>query len=69
MVRRGQPAVNKQLVERTLSSLLIFGMATAAFAMGRRGIHFVEHSKGFEAYAINASGIATMTSGLPRYLA
>jgi len=44
-------------------------LATAAFAMGRKGIHFVEHSKGFEAYAINASGVATMTSGLPRYLA
>ena len=43
--------------------------ATAAFAMGRHGIHFIEHSEGFEGYAIDASGTATMTSGIARYLA
>jgi thiamine biosynthesis lipoprotein len=42
--------------------------ATAAFAMGGPGIQFIERSDGFEAYAIDASGIATMTSGLKRYL-
>jgi thiamine biosynthesis lipoprotein len=42
--------------------------ATAAFAMGRAGIHFIEQSEAFEAYAIGANGMATMTSGLKRYL-
>ncbi len=37
-------------------------LATAAFAMGRQGIAFVENRPGFEGYAIDASGIATMTS-------
>ncbi len=43
--------------------------ATAAFAMGRDGIHFIERSAGLEAYAIDAAGRARMTSGLKRYLA
>ncbi|MDE2021351.1 MAG: FAD:protein FMN transferase [Patescibacteria group bacterium] len=38
--------------------------ATAAFAMGRRGIEFIETLQGFEGYAIDAEGVATMTSGL-----
>jgi thiamine biosynthesis lipoprotein len=42
--------------------------ATAAFAMGRHGINFIEDSEGFEGYAIDGRGIATMTSGLSRYL-
>ena len=37
--------------------------ATAAFAMGRAGIHFVEDLPGFEGYMIDSDGIATMTSG------
>lgn len=37
--------------------------ATAAFAMGRAGIAFIEKLPGFEGYAIDAGGIATMTSG------
>lgn len=37
--------------------------ATAAFAMGRAGIAFIEQLPGFEGYAIDAGGIATMTSG------
>ena len=37
--------------------------ATAAFAMGRAGIGFIEAYPGLEAYQINAAGIATMTSG------
>ena len=36
--------------------------ATAAFAMGRKGIAFVESLNGFEGYAIDAGGIATMTT-------
>jgi thiamine biosynthesis lipoprotein len=41
--------------------------ATAAFAMGARGIHFIEKLPGLEAYMINKKGVATMTSGFERY--
>ncbi|HWA19646.1 MAG TPA: FAD:protein FMN transferase [Devosia sp.] len=37
--------------------------ATAAFAMGMRGIDFIEAQPGLEAYQIDAAGIATMSSG------
>ena len=37
--------------------------ATAAFAMGRPGIHLIEEMPGFEGYLIDRDGIATMTSG------
>jgi thiamine biosynthesis lipoprotein len=42
--------------------------ATAAFAMGRMGIAFVEGLDGFEGYMIDAQGIATYTSGFERYV-
>lgn len=42
--------------------------ATAAFAMRRKGIDFIERLQGFEGYLIDGHGIATMTSGLGRYL-
>lgn len=41
--------------------------ATAAFAMGKDGINFIEQLPGFEGYAIDAHGIATMTSGFAAY--
>lgn len=41
--------------------------ATAAFAMGRQGISFIETLDGFEGYMIDDKGIATMTSGLETY--
>jgi thiamine biosynthesis lipoprotein len=37
--------------------------ATAAFAMGRQGIEFIENLPGFEGYLIDKSGIGTMTTG------
>ena len=37
--------------------------ATAAFAMGKDGIAFIENLQDFEGYMIDASGIATLTSG------
>jgi thiamine biosynthesis lipoprotein len=40
--------------------------ATAAFAMGRGGIDFIEDSVGLEGYAIDSDGIATMTTGFHR---
>jgi len=42
--------------------------ATAAFAMGNDGIMFIEKLKDFEGYTINNHGIATETSGFPRYV-
>ena len=42
-------------------------MATAAFAMGKEGITFIEQLPGFEGYVIDANGIATMTSGFGVY--
>jgi thiamine biosynthesis lipoprotein len=41
--------------------------ATAAFAMGREGIRFIDQLDGFEGYMIDRSGQATLTRGLARY--
>ncbi len=42
--------------------------ATAAFAMGRDGIYFIEELEGFEAYMIGSDKQATFTSGFERYV-
>ena len=42
--------------------------ATAAFAMGRQGIVFIENLDGFEGYLIDRDGQATLTSGFTRYV-
>jgi thiamine biosynthesis lipoprotein len=42
--------------------------ATAAFAMGREGIQFIEEQDGYEGYMIDTDGIATYTSGFTRYV-
>lgn len=42
--------------------------ATAAFAMGRGGIEFIESMPGFEGYMIDNNGTATFTSGFERYV-
>lgn len=41
--------------------------ATAAFAMGKKGVEFIEGLAGFEAYSIDKGGIATMTSNFHTY--
>jgi thiamine biosynthesis lipoprotein len=41
--------------------------ATAAFAMGSKGIQFIEHLKNFEGYMIDTQGIATETHGFKNY--
>jgi thiamine biosynthesis lipoprotein len=41
--------------------------ATAAFAMGKRGIEFIENLPDFEGYDIDLKGIATMTDGFAAY--
>ncbi len=42
--------------------------ATAAFAMGKAGINFIEKLSGFEGYMIDSKGVATYTSGFKTYL-
>ncbi len=42
--------------------------ATAAFAMGKKGIEFIEKTKNVEGYMIDRDGVATMTSGFHSYL-
>lgn len=42
--------------------------ATAAFAMGRAGIMFIENLENFEGYMIDAHKQATFTSGFARYI-
>ncbi len=41
--------------------------ATAAFAMGKKGINFIENLKGFEGYVIDKKGRATYTNSFGRY--
>lgn len=41
--------------------------ATAAFAMGAQGIHFIERLSDFEGYMIDRCGLATFTSGFAKY--
>jgi thiamine biosynthesis lipoprotein len=43
--------------------------ATAAFAMGRRGIEFIESIESLEGYMIDKDGMAVMTSGFEKYVA
>ena len=42
--------------------------ATAVFAMGRKGILFLESLDGFHGYAVDSRGIATMTSNFKKYV-
>lgn len=42
--------------------------ATAAFAMGKEGINFIESLPGFEGYIIDLNGKATMTTGFENYV-
>lgn len=41
--------------------------ATAAFAMGRKGIGFINSLEGFEGYMIDHNGIATYTQGFNKF--
>ncbi|MGE5392382.1 MAG: FAD:protein FMN transferase, partial [Candidatus Saccharibacteria bacterium] len=42
--------------------------ATAAFAMGKQGIEFIESLKGLEGYQIDKNGRAKETSGFGQYV-
>lgn len=67
------PKDGRQLTD--LVSLTVIGpnvyeadkFATGAFAMGKMGINFIENLKGFEGYAIDKNGIATLTGGFEKY--
>lgn len=75
---RGQhiysPASSK-IALQDVASLTVIGpniyeadrFATAAFAMGKAGIRFIEATDGLEGYMIDSKGIATMTSGFERF--
>lgn len=43
--------------------------ATAAFAMGKDGVRFIDELEGFEGYMIDEHGVATLTQGFERYVA
>lgn len=75
---RGQHIYNPSSKERMIDevvSLTVIGpniyeadrFATAAFAMGREGINFIENLPGFEGYQIDAQGQATFTSGFNQF--
>lgn len=65
---------NKPITE--IVSLTVIGpnvceadrFATAAFAMGKKGIEFLENLSGFEGYMIDKDGRATMTNGFEKYI-
>ena len=76
---RGAHIYNPQDKTDTLSdivSLTIIGpnvyeadrFATAAFAMGKKGIAFIEKLSGFEGYMIEKDGTATLTNNFNSYV-
>ena len=75
---RGQHIYNPHVPEKELLdvvSMTVIGsdileadrFATAAFAMGKEGINFIEQLPGFEGYAIDSTGMATFTSNFELY--
>jgi FAD:protein FMN transferase len=75
---RGAHIYNPHHPEESLSDIVSFTVigpdiceadrfATAAFAMGSRGVTFIEQLAGFEAYAIDKDGLATLTSQFEHY--
>lgn len=77
---RGQHIYNPHQPDQSLQedvvSLTVIGpnvyeadrFATAAFAMGKKGIYFIEQLPEFEGYMIDISARATFTSGFERYV-
>jgi thiamine biosynthesis lipoprotein len=75
---RGLHIYNPKNGNRTISdivSLTVIGpniyeadrFATAAFAMGADGIHFIQSLNGFEGYMIDKNKVGTMTTGWQKY--
>lgn len=76
---RGQHVYNPHLKTEELNAIISITVvgpnvyeadrfATAVLAMGKAGIDFIENLDGFEGYAIDARGIATMTSNFKQYV-
>ncbi|HUY85036.1 MAG TPA: FAD:protein FMN transferase [Candidatus Dormibacteraeota bacterium] len=75
---RGQHIYNplRHTEIKDVASLTVIGpniydadrFATAAFAMGRTGINFIESMSGYEAYMITNDRQATLTGGFERYV-
>jgi len=76
---RGQHIYNPQKPNEPIKdivSLTVIGpniyeadrFVTAAFAMGKEGIYFIEKLDGFEGYMIDSNGLATFTSGFEKYV-
>ena len=76
---RGQHIYNPREPRRLIEdivSLTVIGpdvleadrFSTAAFAMGKSGIHFIEDLPGFEGYMVDSAGIATQTSGFTAFV-
>jgi thiamine biosynthesis lipoprotein len=74
---RGQHIYNPKNAAQTIDDIVgitVIGpnvyeadrFATAAFAMGKAGIVFIENLPGFEGYMIDANGIATLTTGFTK---
>lgn len=66
---------NPQDTLESVASLTVVGpniyeadrFVTAAFAMGEKGIYFIEELNGYEGYMIKRNGTAKMTSGFNKY--
>ncbi|HEX8931700.1 MAG TPA: FAD:protein FMN transferase [Patescibacteria group bacterium] len=76
---RGQHVYNPKVKDAKLEevvSLTVIGpniyeadrFATAAFAMGKRGIHLIEKLPEFAGYLVDKEGTATFTSNFKQYL-
>lgn len=76
---RGQHIYDPHQPDKTITEILSLSVigklivdadrfATAAFAMGRKGIEFIASLPGLEGYMIDSKGIATFTSGFNRYV-
>lgn len=67
---------NKKEVFKDILSLSVIGpnvyeadrFATSAFAMGRKGINFIEKLEGFEGYMVDKNGVAIMTTNFKKYV-
>ncbi len=75
---RGQHIYNPHRLDsppKSIVSLTVIGpnvyeadrFATAAFAMEKEGIYFIESLPGFEGYMIDNNGMATYTTGFENY--
>jgi thiamine biosynthesis lipoprotein len=76
---RGQHVYNPHRPSRAIEeivSLTVIGpdvleadrFATAAFAMGETGIHFIEAQASLEGYVVAGTGVATQTSGFRAFV-